>query len=80
MNDAAKNKYVGNLTRVVVISVEHGLHNWLNTRPGGKDDITSMSRVDSNDTMTYQIDQSVGRKSLSPIFITVYIPQVDGTL
>ncbi len=41
------------------LPAEHGLHNWLNTRPGGKDDITSMSRTDSNDTSTYLIDQSV---------------------
>ncbi|XKL67869.1 hypothetical protein PGB90_003360 [Kerria lacca] len=39
---------------------EHGLHNWLNTRPGGKDDITSMSHTHNhNDTATYQLDQSL---------------------
>ncbi|XP_065199960.1 gustatory receptor for sugar taste 64f-like [Planococcus citri] len=43
---------------------EHGLHNWLNTRPGGKDDIASMSHSsdssDSNDqSATYLIDQSL---------------------
>uniref|UniRef100_A0A8D8QE40 Uncharacterized protein n=1 Tax=Cacopsylla melanoneura TaxID=428564 RepID=A0A8D8QE40_9HEMI len=44
--------------------LEHGLHNWLNTRPGGKDDITAMSTSQSGVTATpggpvnYSIDNS----------------------
>uniref|UniRef100_A0A8D8QDN3 Gustatory receptor n=1 Tax=Cacopsylla melanoneura TaxID=428564 RepID=A0A8D8QDN3_9HEMI len=45
--------------------LEHGLHNWLNTRPGGKDDITAMSTSQSGVTATpggpvnYSIDNSL---------------------
>lgn len=39
---------------------EHGLHNWLNTRPGGKDDIASMSLIDNDDNGSLiLLDQSV---------------------
>ncbi|CAI6360927.1 unnamed protein product [Macrosiphum euphorbiae] len=34
---------------LVFAFTEHGLHNWLNTRPGGKDDIASMSLIDNDD-------------------------------
>lgn len=40
--------------------VEHGLHNWLNTRPGGKDDISSMSmRGGAKVGANFSIDNSV---------------------
>lgn len=39
---------------------EHGLHNWLNTRPGGNDDIAAMSLIDNDaNTSFILIDQSV---------------------
>lgn len=39
---------------------EHGLHNWLNTRPGGKDDIAAMSLLDNDANTSFKlIDQSV---------------------
>lgn len=45
-----------------VLLAEHGLHNWLNTRPGGKDDIAAMSLIDNDsntNTSVILIDQSV---------------------
>ncbi|XP_026676326.1 gustatory receptor for sugar taste 64e-like [Diaphorina citri] len=40
--------------------VEHGLHNWLNTRPGGKDDISSMSmRGGAKVGANFSIDNSL---------------------
>ncbi|CAH1738162.1 unnamed protein product [Aphis gossypii] len=44
---------------LVFAFTEHGLHNWLNTRPGGKDDIASMSLIDNDDNGSLiLIDQS----------------------
>jgi len=46
--------------RYTIFSAEHGLHNWLNTRPGGKDDIASMSLIDNDDNGSLiLLDQSV---------------------
>lgn len=42
---------------------EHGLHNWLNTRPGSKDDIAAMSFNSTGESAEndapHLIDQSV---------------------
>jgi hypothetical protein len=47
-------------TKYTLFSAEHGLHNWLNTRPGGKDDIASMSLIDNDDNGSLiLLDQSV---------------------
>ncbi|XP_050526318.1 gustatory receptor for sugar taste 64f-like isoform X2 [Daktulosphaira vitifoliae] len=45
---------------LILAFTEHGLHNWLNTRPGGKDDIAAMSLLDNDvNTSFVLIDQSV---------------------
>jgi len=47
-------------TKKKFCTAEHGLHNWLNTRPGGKDDIAAMSLIDNDsNTSVILIDQSV---------------------
>lgn len=56
------------------ISAEHGLHNWLNTRPGGKDDIASMSLIDNDDNGSLiLLDQSVCIVYLHAYIIHKYI-------
>lgn len=48
---------------------EHGLHNWLNTRPGGNDDIAAMSLIDNDaNTSFILIDQSVCTYLYLPIY------------
>lgn len=40
--------------------MEHGLHNWLNTRPGGRDDIAAMSAsLKTPPGTNFTIDNSV---------------------